>query len=134
MNAFMFLQVGYCPLVWMFHSRKLNNHINNILERASRNIFGDYESSFQQLLKSIYPTVVNILPPPTPPNFETRISSQFFYFRKICSHHHCHHFHVRFCGVLSIGWGEMKAELKIKHFWFGIGWRVFEGNPLIFAM
>ena len=114
MNAFIFSQVWYCPLVWMFHSRKLNNHINNILERVSRNIFGDYESMFQQLLKqikSIYPTVVNILPHSPhhnpSPNFETRIFSQFFYFRKICSHHHCHHFHLRFCWVLSIGWREM---------------------------
>ena len=32
MNAFTFLQFKYCPLVWMFHSRKLNNHINNIHE------------------------------------------------------------------------------------------------------
>ena len=31
----------------------------------------------------------------------------FLYFRKICSHHHCHHFHLRFGWVLSIGWGEM---------------------------
>ena len=36
MNAFIFGQFGYCPLVWMFHSRKLNNHINNIHERALR--------------------------------------------------------------------------------------------------
>ena len=34
MNAFIFSQFGYCPLVWMFHSRKLNNRINNIHERA----------------------------------------------------------------------------------------------------
>ena len=30
MYAFIFSQFGYCPLVWMFHSRKLNNRINNI--------------------------------------------------------------------------------------------------------
>ena len=78
MNAFIFSQVGYCPLVWMFHSRKLNNHINNILERASRNIFGDYESSFQQLLKSIYPTVVNILPPPPPQILKPVFLPSFF--------------------------------------------------------
>ena len=27
-----------------------------------------------------------------------------------------------------------KEELSIKYFWCGIGWRVFEGNPSIFAM
>ena len=35
----------------MFHSRKLNNRINNIHERALRIVFRDYESTFQQLLK-----------------------------------------------------------------------------------
>ena len=51
MNAFIFLQFGYCPLVWMFHSRKLNNHINNIHKRVLRIVYRDYESTFQQLLK-----------------------------------------------------------------------------------
>ena len=31
----------------------------------------------------------------------------FFYFRKIRSRHHRDHFHLPFCWVLSIGWGEM---------------------------
>ena len=41
---------GYCPLVWMFHSRKLNNRINNIHERALLIVFSDYTSTFQELL------------------------------------------------------------------------------------
>ena len=51
MNAFIFLQFEYCPLVWMFHGRKLNNRINNIHERALRTVFRDYELTFEQLLK-----------------------------------------------------------------------------------
>ena len=51
MNAFIFSQFGYCPLVWMFHSRKLNNRINNIHERALRIVYRDYKSTFKQLLK-----------------------------------------------------------------------------------
>ena len=51
MNAFIFSQFGYCPLVWMFHSRKLNNRINNIHDRALRIVYRDYEFTFQQLLK-----------------------------------------------------------------------------------
>ena len=51
MNAFIFLQFGYCPMVWMFHSRKLNSHIKNIHERALRIVYRDYESTFQQLLR-----------------------------------------------------------------------------------
>ena len=35
----------------MFHSRKLNNRINNIHQRALRIVFRDYELTFQQLLK-----------------------------------------------------------------------------------
>ena len=51
MNAFIFSQFRYCPLVWMFHSRKLNNRINNIDERALKIVSRDHESVFQQLLE-----------------------------------------------------------------------------------
>ena len=30
MNAFILSQFLYCPLIWMFHSRKLNHRINKI--------------------------------------------------------------------------------------------------------
>ena len=36
MKAFAESQFGYCPLIWMFHSRGLNNKINRIHERALR--------------------------------------------------------------------------------------------------
>ena len=51
MNAFIFSQFGYCPLVWMFHSRKVNNRINIIHERALRIAYRDSGSTFQQFLK-----------------------------------------------------------------------------------
>ena len=35
----------------MFHSRKLNNRINSIHERALTILFRDYDLTFQQLLK-----------------------------------------------------------------------------------
>ena len=34
MNAFFNAQFSYCPLTWMFHSRKLNNKINKLHERC----------------------------------------------------------------------------------------------------
>ena len=34
----------------VFHTRKLNNRIKNIHERALRIVYRDYESTFQQLL------------------------------------------------------------------------------------
>ena len=39
MNAFITSQFSYCPLVWMFHSRTLNNRINKIYEKALRLVF-----------------------------------------------------------------------------------------------
>ena len=49
-KAFVESQFQYCPLVWMFHSRTLNNRINRLHERALRTVYGDYESSFETLL------------------------------------------------------------------------------------
>ena len=43
MNAFIFSRFEYCPLVWIFHSKKLNNRISNIYERALIIAFRDYE-------------------------------------------------------------------------------------------
>ena len=42
---------SYCPLVWMFSSRKSNNIINRIHERALRLSFEDKESAFHILLE-----------------------------------------------------------------------------------
>ena len=51
MRAFVISQFQYCPLVWMFHSRHLNNKINRIHERALRIAYKDYKSSFNTLLE-----------------------------------------------------------------------------------
>ena len=40
----------YCPIVWMFHSRKLNERINHIHERALKIVYKDFNSSFEELL------------------------------------------------------------------------------------
>ena len=50
MKAFVESQFGYCPLLWMFHSRKINNRINKLHERALRIAHKNYKSSFDQLL------------------------------------------------------------------------------------
>ena len=36
MKASIESQFNYCPLIWMFHSRTLNNKINRLHERALR--------------------------------------------------------------------------------------------------
>ena len=51
LNAFFILQFSYCPLVWMFHSRGINNKINRIHERCLRVIYNDKKSSFYELLE-----------------------------------------------------------------------------------
>ena len=43
MKAFIESQFQYCPLVWMFHSRTLNNRINKLHERALRLVYKDDE-------------------------------------------------------------------------------------------
>ena len=50
-KAFVISQFGYCPLVWMSHSRSRNNKVKSLHERALRIIYRDRSSSFQDLLK-----------------------------------------------------------------------------------
>ena len=52
MKSFVTSQFGYCPLIWMFHSRRLNNKINSIHERARRITYQNHISTFQELLKT----------------------------------------------------------------------------------
>ena len=50
MKTFPESQFNYCPLIWMFHSRRLNNNINNVHEKALRIVYPDYKSKFKELL------------------------------------------------------------------------------------
>ena len=50
MKAFITSQFGYCPLVWMFNSRRINNLINRLRERSLRLTYTDHNSSFKDLL------------------------------------------------------------------------------------
>ena len=52
MNAFFDSQFNYCPLIWMFHSRNLNNKINRLHQRCLRVVYNDKTSSFEQLLEN----------------------------------------------------------------------------------
>ena len=51
LNSFVTAQFNYCPLIWMCHSRTLNNKINRIHERALRRVYNDYKSNFKELLE-----------------------------------------------------------------------------------
>ena len=50
MKTFIESQFNYCPLIWMFHSRTLNNKINRIHERALRIIYKDDTLMFSEML------------------------------------------------------------------------------------
>ena len=52
MNAFFSAQFGYCPLTWMFHSRKLNNKIKKLHERCLRIVYNNNTSTYEELLKT----------------------------------------------------------------------------------
>ena len=50
-NLFITSHFSHYPLVWMLHSRRLNNRIDHIHERALKTIYQDYNSSFKELLR-----------------------------------------------------------------------------------
>ena len=50
MNTFFKAQFNYCPAIWMFHSRTLNNKINRLHERCLRILYNDKLSNFEELL------------------------------------------------------------------------------------
>ena len=54
MKAFIESQFSYCPLIWMFHSRELNNRINRLHERALILVYKDPLLAFEELLQKHY--------------------------------------------------------------------------------
>ena len=72
-KSFVDSQFSYCPLIWMFCSRSLNNKISKLQGRALRILYKNYDSSFEDLLekdnsdikllaKEVYKVENNILP------------------------------------------------------------------------
>ena len=50
-NAVIRSHFNYCPLIWMFDSRRSNNLINRIHETFLRTVYNDTNSTFQELLQ-----------------------------------------------------------------------------------
>ena len=48
---FVVSQFSYCPVVWMFHTKELNNQISSLNEKALRLTYQNRNSSFDELLK-----------------------------------------------------------------------------------
>ena len=51
MNVFFISQFNYCPVIWMCHSRTLNNKINRLYERCLCIIYNDKTLTFKELLE-----------------------------------------------------------------------------------
>ena len=51
MNAYFMSQFGYCPLVWMNHSRTLNKRIIGLHKRVLSLVYSNFSSSFSELLE-----------------------------------------------------------------------------------
>ena len=49
-KAFIQSQFAFCPIVWMFHSRCIENKINHLHERVLRMVYQDYNSTFNEML------------------------------------------------------------------------------------
>ena len=65
MKAFITSQFSYCPLIWMFQSRNLNNKINRIQERALRLVYQN-NLSFSELFDldssvTVYRKILQVL-------------------------------------------------------------------------
>ena len=50
-KAFIESQFNYCPLIWMLHSRTINDKINRLHERSLRIVYSDQSSTFEELLE-----------------------------------------------------------------------------------
>ena len=59
MHAFFDSQFSYSPLMWMFHSRRINTKINNLHYRALRMIYLDDASSFEEILRKDGPVTIH---------------------------------------------------------------------------
>ena len=54
MRAFIDSQFGYCPIIWMFHNRKLNAKINRLHDRALKIVYKDHSLTYDELLVKDY--------------------------------------------------------------------------------
>ena len=59
MKAFIAPEFGYCSLVWMLDSRKLNSRVNKLYEMALWIVYQDYVSSFTELRKKDNSTTIH---------------------------------------------------------------------------
>ena len=79
----------YCPLIWMFHSRIMNNKINHLYERCLRLLYGDKLSSFAKLLEQDQSVTIHTR------NLQILATEMFKVYRNISPPILCEIFHRR---------------------------------------
>ena len=60
LRSFITSQFNFCPLTWMCHSRRINNQVNKLHERALRLVYNDKSSSFRKSCNYSSETVSNL--------------------------------------------------------------------------
>ena len=75
MKTFMQSQFNYCPLVWMFCSRTLDDKINKLHERPLRLVYKNENLTFDELLDLDNSVTVHISPIPMQELFTEQIIS-----------------------------------------------------------
>ena len=60
-NSFVMSNFNYCPIVWMFTSKKSLEKIENIQKRALRFVLNDYQSNYHDLLNKSEATGIKIM-------------------------------------------------------------------------
>ena len=53
-------QINYCPLIWIFRSRKSNNLLNKVQERALKLTYKDNENNYKLLRNENNETSVHL--------------------------------------------------------------------------
>ena len=59
-NSFFKGQLSYCPLIWIFCSRRSNHVTNKLQERALRIAYNDFNSTFSELLEMANESTIHI--------------------------------------------------------------------------
>ena len=77
-NSFFNSQFNYCPLVWMFHSRSINNKINRLHERVLRIVYNDFKPSFKNLLEKDGTVSIHVKNLQKPATEMFKISKNFY--------------------------------------------------------
>ena len=52
-NSFIMSVFSYCPVVWMFCGKPMNDKVNSIQKRAIQDLYNNFELSFQELLMKV---------------------------------------------------------------------------------